>query len=195
MARSAKGSAFERSICRQLSLWWSEGQDDNLFWRTSQSGGRATTRAKAGKRADKHCGDICALDHVGAPLLRVISWELKRGYGKATIHDLLDRPTKAKQQVYEEWIAKADRDRRRAGALYWAIIHQRDRREPIMFFPGRLWVALSEARCLLVHKGPFLSLNMGVDYIEGVRLQTFLECVTPQHIMCILTANEKGETA
>lgn len=130
--RAAKGSDFERQFCRRLSLWWTAGEDDSIFWRTSQSGGRATTRAKAGKRADRHCGDLCAIDPIGEPLLRLISWELKRGYNRATFHELLDKPAQAKPPLYQEWFAKAESDRERAGAVYWALVHKRDRREPLL---------------------------------------------------------------
>jgi hypothetical protein len=61
----AKGSAFERKICRLLSLWVTGGTDDSLFWRSSQSGGRATSRKKAGKDLANQAGDICAIDPAG----------------------------------------------------------------------------------------------------------------------------------
>src|SRR6185312_11925602 len=130
--------SFERLLCKRISLWWTQDEkepDDFIFWRTSNSGGRATTRAKTGKRADKHCGDIVAVDPKGEDLLKVISFELKRGYNKATVHDLLDKPTRAKQSIYAQWFEKAERDRKRAGALYWCLIHMRDRREAMVFMP------------------------------------------------------------
>src|SRR5262245_2386383 len=46
--RAAKGSKFERDLCRQLSLWWSDGKRDDVFWRASQSGGRAKFRGRRG---------------------------------------------------------------------------------------------------------------------------------------------------
>jgi hypothetical protein len=42
----AKGSAFERAICKRLSLWLSRGERDDLFWRSAMSGGRATLRLR-----------------------------------------------------------------------------------------------------------------------------------------------------
>lgn len=135
MAKAQKGSSFEREFAKKLSLWWTNGEDDFIFWRTSQSGGRATTRAKSGRKANLHCGDIGAVDPRGEPLLKWFSFELKRGYGRSTIQDLLDTTVDAKQSKYEEWIVKADRDRDRAGAMFWALIHRRDRKEPLLFLP------------------------------------------------------------
>jgi len=43
----AKGGEFERDISRFLSRWWTYGERDDVFWRTSASGARATTRSLA----------------------------------------------------------------------------------------------------------------------------------------------------
>jgi hypothetical protein len=64
----AKGSSFEREICKKLSLWVSEGRRDDLFWRSAMSGGRATVRSKVGKATINQLGDITAIDPLGFPL-------------------------------------------------------------------------------------------------------------------------------
>jgi hypothetical protein len=56
----AKGSAFERLICKELSLWVSRGKRDDLFWRSAMSGGRATVGRAQGKDRRAHAGDISA---------------------------------------------------------------------------------------------------------------------------------------
>ena len=56
---AGKGQAFERLVCRQLSLWVSGGKQDDLFWRSAISGGRATVRAAKGI-ATHVGGDICS---------------------------------------------------------------------------------------------------------------------------------------
>lgn len=62
-----KGSAFERLVCKRLSLWITQGQQEDVFWRSAMSGGRATNM-----RARRHwvhgghaTGDICAVGEVG----------------------------------------------------------------------------------------------------------------------------------
>lgn len=65
-AGKAKGATYERKICTQLSLWVSDGKKDDVFWRSAMSGGRATVRSKAGKKATGHvAGDICAVHQLG----------------------------------------------------------------------------------------------------------------------------------
>jgi len=58
MNGKCKGSEFERVISKKLSLWLSEGEDDDLFWRTQGSGGRHTQRKKKGKETKNQEGDI-----------------------------------------------------------------------------------------------------------------------------------------
>lgn len=79
---SRKGSAFERDICKKLSLWWSEGKRDDIFWRTASSGARATQRRKIGRSTYGGDGDICAIDPIGQPLLDKYVFSLKCGYTK-----------------------------------------------------------------------------------------------------------------
>src|SRR5687767_11847864 len=47
MNSKAKGSQFERVVCKQLSLWVSGGKQQDCFWRSAMSGGRATVRNKS----------------------------------------------------------------------------------------------------------------------------------------------------
>lgn len=184
-----KGTPYERKIAVTLSLWWTKndlnGPNDNVFWRTSQSGGRSTTRAKAGKDGQTHCSDLCALDHVGAPLLKLMTLEIKKGYFKSTLHDLLDKPSRAKQQKYEEWIEKAERDRLRAGAFYWAIIHMRDRRRPIILTPMEIMNALISEGAMeedTVH----LCLSVRGENVCAVPLDEFLRGTCKEHIISVL---------
>lgn len=102
----AKGGDYEREICKRLSLWLTNGRDDDQLWRSSQSGGRATSRAKRGKGTKGHAGDTVATGKYGARLLKLVTLEIKRGYSKvANVHSLLDlRPRNDAVQVYEDWM-------------------------------------------------------------------------------------------
>lgn len=63
-----KGASFERLTCRELSLWLSQGANEDLFWRSAMSGGRSTVAAAKGKRLATQCGDISAIHPLGAKL-------------------------------------------------------------------------------------------------------------------------------
>jgi len=67
----AKGSSFEREICKRLSLWLSHGKRTDLFWRSAMSGGRATIANRLGRGGRikvRQPGDITAVAIEGAVL-------------------------------------------------------------------------------------------------------------------------------
>ena len=65
----SKGSGFEREICKKLSLWISDGERDDCFWRSAMSGGRASVQFKKGKDNKSQVGDISPITALGEKLL------------------------------------------------------------------------------------------------------------------------------
>lgn len=130
----SKGSNFEREICKKLSLWWTNNERDDVFWRTAGSGARATTRFKKGKKTAYEEGDIKATDPIGQPLMDLVSIELKRGYSKDTLSDLIDKPKDSKPSMYEKFIEQAIREcKNQEDGKEWILIVKRDRRDAILF--------------------------------------------------------------
>lgn len=72
-----KGSAFERRVCRDLSLWVSRGERDDIFWRSSMSGGRATIGLRVGNVRASQAGDVSAIHALGERLLGHVVVECK----------------------------------------------------------------------------------------------------------------------
>ncbi len=140
MNKSKKGYSFERYVAKTLSLWWTNGKNDSVFWRTSGSGARATMRGKTGKKTKNAYGDISAVDPIGQPLIDLLTIEIKRGYSGHTFADLLDKPDDAAVQLYEKWFQQAEEAHAQAGSFSWILITKRDRREPLVFMPHRLSV-------------------------------------------------------
>jgi hypothetical protein len=129
VGRSSKGADLERNISRQLSLWWSDGKADDWFWRASQSGGRATQRAKKGMRTLNSAGDLCAQCADGQKLLDLITFELKRGYPKVSIADVFEK----KSGGFYDFIAQAEKSASLAGTPAFAVLHKRDRRDAVIY--------------------------------------------------------------
>lgn len=77
----AKGGNFERELSVMLSLWWSDGKRDDIFYRSAGSGSRFTSRRKGGKDTFLQGGDIVATDAEGEPLMKALLIEAKTGYG------------------------------------------------------------------------------------------------------------------
>lgn len=130
-----KGSGFEREICKTLSLWWTYGVRNDVFWRSAGSGAMATTRGKRSQSAFGQDGDIQATDPSGQPFVNVFCVEVKRGYSKTSFADLLDRPEKAAPQMWDKFIQQAVRSQLSAKAKYWMLIAKRDRRETLVAVP------------------------------------------------------------
>lgn len=91
-----KGSQYERKFSKQLSLWWTLGISSDVFWRTPNSGGKATTLD-----SDVHVGDICATKEISKPLENSLVFELKRGYTKTLLLDWLIYGSKS--QIGQWW--------------------------------------------------------------------------------------------
>ena len=135
MSKSSKGSAFERDFCKQLSLWWSDGERDDIFWRTAGSGARACTRRKTGRSTFGQCGDVQATDPIGQPFIDLFTIELKRGYSKDTFVSLFDALDNAAVQKYEKFITQAVQDHTAANSFFWMLVTKRDRRKALLFIP------------------------------------------------------------
>jgi len=71
-----KGDDFERDQCRFLSLWWTKGARDDIFWRNRR---HRTIKDPTGRH---QLGDITALQPEGIPFVEIFNVELKTGYSK-----------------------------------------------------------------------------------------------------------------
>ena len=181
MGKSAKGSSFEREICKQLSYWWSDGERDDIFWRTSGSGARATIRRKVNIRTKYEYGDVAFTDPVGQPLIDTFLIELKRGYtGGISILDLLDKKV-GKDALLLEWWKKAEEERKFASRKYSVIIFRRNKREACILMERSL-ADILESECgndsML-----YITVNLKTeDMFDIFLLSDFLNWVSPSTI-------------
>lgn len=175
-----KGSQFERDLCRKLSLWWTNGERDDVFWRTSSSGGRSTIRSKKGKKTFGQYGDIQATDPIGQPLLDLLTIEAKRGYNKATPWDLLDGSETGSVQ-WRKFIKQAQTDAQNAKTPFWVVIHQRDRRKAIIAMPYSLHQALFS-----IPQEPYAQFFFyeEIENVYATTLNDFLSRISPWDIKC-----------
>ena len=125
----AKGAEFERKMCKILSLWWSLNRHDDIFWRTSQSGGRATERAKKNLRTAGSYGDLMAIHKDGYLFEQYFLIEFKKGFNK-DLGILLLIDSKQKSPLLYQWWKKNENTRKKALKRWGLLIFQRDRRFP-----------------------------------------------------------------
>lgn len=102
-----KGSAFERKVCKLLSLWVSGGEREDLFWRSAMSGGRATVGRRKGKDHTRHAGDISATSPEGHALTDVWYVECK-AYRNLQISSGMIKGVGKLYQFWETAVAEAE---------------------------------------------------------------------------------------
>lgn len=182
----AKGGRLERKVCKLLSTWWDPTAEDVLFWRTAGSGGRATRRRKRAtpaKTAHAHVGDVGAIDERGRDLTRLVTFECKKGYKAASLHDLLDRGKAVPD--YDEWIDQARTAADVAGTPYWAIVHGRTGRPLVFVAPADLFELLG---CVPELPLPHLRLTVydkkrpAPLRLMAVQFEAFLKAVPPARV-------------
>ena len=178
--KQGKGSSFERHICKQLSLWWTENKRDDVFWRTSTSGARATTRNKKNKSTFGQHGDIQAIDPIGQSLIDLCTIEIKKGYFRHSYFDLMDKLPNETKQPYKQFIQQAKDQRKEARTFSWLLITARDRKKPMIAMPVKL------KRLLMKVEGepdgcyPQATLRFslpGKDYVQKIFITTFEEFI------------------
>lgn len=183
-----KGSSFERQICKLLSMWWTHEERDDVFWRSCQSGGRATFRAQKGKTTFGSYGDIAAVDPIGLPLLKVFTIELKRGRSHGHPEDLVDRgngPAWKVQRPFEACLEQAIGAHKAAGSKYWLLICRRDKRNAMAYVP---WEALRDLD--IATPGPHARYSVDALlfkrrerlYFAGIQLEDFLKSLKHKQI-------------
>jgi len=180
MSKSVKGSSFEREICKQFSLWWTDDERDDIFWRTSGSGARATTRRKTNKKTKYEYGDVSFTDPVGQLLIDTFLIELKRGYSAdISVLDFLDKKT-GKNTLLLQWWNKAEEERKFAKRKYSLIIFRRNRKEACVLMDIELYIKL-EQQCGDTEKN-----NIKIETIKNVfeiiLLSDFFTWVSPSSI-------------
>lgn len=195
MAKSKKGPKFERDICKQLSLWWTNGKRDDVFWRTSGSGARATTRMKQKECTAFSAGDLGCIDPVGIPFIEQNLVEIKRGYtdtykavknkktGKWGVRktnpgiDLLaclDSP-KNKKNLLIDWWKKAEKEMIDHNRHRIFIIFKRDRKETCITMRNASLKILVQN-----HTVPNkIFIKIGYQLLVLIKLEDFLKFCNP----------------
>lgn len=169
-------------ICTKLSRWWTQGPNEreDVFWRTAGSGARAKTRGRKGRKTYGQSGDVCAIDPIGDPLIDLFSIELKRGYNRCSIMDLMDKGEKAACQRHEQWFAQAEESHKNAGSFSWWLIVKRDHRDPLIFMPNLAAETILDGRQDPKFMPSLLLTADAVHEFYCTKLDLWLEQVTPK---------------
>ena len=180
----AKGSQFERDMCKAFSLWWTKGKRSDVFWRTSGSGARATTRSKKNKKTFGQYGDMQATDPIGQPLIDLCSIEMKHGYKGANPFDCFDFSGK-QHPMFMKFIEQCERESEEAGTPYWLLVTRRHSKKTIITMPYILRKGLLYRKSGRVKEAPCVNIkynkhDKGFHLISSMLLDDFFLFTLPE---------------
>lgn len=174
---SQKGSSFEREISKALSLWWSHGNNDAIFWRSTTSGARATQRRKNGLKTKNQNGDITATDPIGQDLLNITTIELKKGYNSYKIQDFLD--SRQQEPYLTSFLKQCKDELENANVKCWWLITHQDSKKTLMFFNYEFWSFLNQnnyGKCF-----DYIKLESKIfGKVFCIRFEDFINIVDPE---------------
>lgn len=202
-----KGGEGERETSKEFSYWWTHGNRDDIFWRTSQSGGRATERAKKKKLTAYSYGDITFIDPIGKPLIDLWLIENKVGYtvthkvvkskktGKISVQqkkggivvlDFVDAVSQ-KPPLLMQWWTKAEQERILAGRKYSIIIFKRTYKLKCIMMEKRLFdrIVKHEGAWDPSTQGALLQLKLDNFIFIIVTLSEFFDWCKPATIKAL----------
>lgn len=168
-----RGQSYERKTSRLLSLWFTYGENDSCYWRTSGSGGRFA-RGESSKHA---AGDVGCEHPEGQPLIDVFVIETKR-YDKFDLFDLLEPEKKRKKgnpipnDIKLFW-AQVSGDAKQADKSPWLIM-KRNNYTDYMIMPLEFMKASKLGFPYLTWQGNFIC-----------KLEQFLETTDPRALVAV----------
>lgn len=117
-----KGNSFEREISKKLSVWLTNGERDDVLWRTQSSGGRFTQRKAKGKTLENQSGDITSTHPASYLFSSTFHIECK-AYKDINIFGLLNDSSKL-----NEWWIKAIEESKQSEKLPILIVKQNNKK-------------------------------------------------------------------
>jgi hypothetical protein len=128
-AGKSKGSAFERQVCTQLSLWVTHGARSDVFTRNVSSGGQFTVRKSKDDNEHGVAGDIMAHHPSAYDFLKKVMVECKHHKDlnlDTYLYDTRGSSTLAKI------IAKCEKEAGQS-TVFWLLIAKQNNRAPLIF--------------------------------------------------------------
>lgn len=169
--KRSKGGVWEREVCRRLSLWVTKGKRDDLFWRTTMSGGRATIRLREGHSNFSQVGDITAIDELGhRAITRHVIVECK--FYKNL--DCWSGITKRKGRLFRFWFKEVEKAKKYNSVSGLGLM-----REPFLigkdnWTPGGLIITTHRALGRLFKEGLAIGDESAIACLYDWPLQPFL---------------------
>ena len=172
-----KGGAYERKICKWLSLWFTENERDDVFFRSASSGAMATQRFKKGKKTSGQQGDITSTDIEGIGFINKFSIELK-SYKDFSLDFLV---YKNKSLIHAWWNqCKGDAERDDKSPL---LIIKKNKKKEIIIFEYALYKDYFLDFCGQINKQKYIKGFIKDEIVAFMLLTDFFEYASARMIM------------
>lgn len=198
--KSIKGTDWERELSKWWSLWWTNGDREDVIWRTHGSGSRATARSKRGKGTRGAAGDLMATDPVADPLFLFFLMEAKRGYGKADDNSAninilywLDKQPRHKPPLLFQWWMKAEQERIVHQRFETIIIFRRTAKQPVIMLRAELFGDIHKYDGEWDMHDTTIDISYENRRFVFVHFFKFLAWCTPETIEALLEERTGGE--
>ena len=198
MSGPAKGSANERTLCREFSRWFSHKTSEDWFWRTSGSGARQTSRHRANKTLNKYdCGDMRHDCPEGQPLVERLNFEF-RFRAKLEMLSVFNE-TDPNYSFVSFW-AKACMEADQSGRIP-ILVTKVNRGSQIIWMPYGLWLCIPSSLTAMIGGGELRALIpsstvridrnsrytfANVQVVRGSLLSEFFKCVPPEDLLAAI---------
>lgn len=180
----AKGSQFEKDVCKAFSLWITNNKRDDIFYKTSGSGGRATHRQKQNKTTAFSAGDMSFNDILGRRLIEYFLVEIKRGYNnKMKVMSLIDKTIKGEPSIVK-WFKKGEVERKQNNRRATIIIFRRDYCKTVIALKEQTYIELENIVGPYTDYGISNVITLHLDSTQGftivmIPLEGFFEWISP----------------
>jgi hypothetical protein len=180
-----KGGAFERKICKRLTLWASGCEKPLWYWRIGSSGAQATLTKDDSSRM---VGDLVAITQQGAFLTDVVVCEMKDDK-RANILDFLKVPGRKHHWIRDVWENLQERAAK-SNRYPWLIFHRYGTRLDYIIASVKFYYLVPDEHIPSL----FLPGKNGTCFVA--ELESFLTSVRPwDFARAFLGSVEAGEVA
>jgi len=166
----AKGSGYERDICKMLTEWLTGKSKPYVWWRSPSSGALATITAQNPNLT----GDIIAVLPEGHFLTDIFSIEVKVGYPSSSFNKFF---SDCKNNEIEQFWKQACNDSSKSNKEPM-LIYKKDRKEPLLFIKEKvknLFDGLDDLN--------YFMLKFGSERVYVFNTNQFFTKITPNDIM------------
>ncbi|RLC88849.1 MAG: hypothetical protein DRJ03_01010 [Chloroflexi bacterium] len=183
-----KGGRFEGELCRVFSKWLTYDKRDDVFYKTSGSGGRATQRQKLQKQTAFSAGDMSFNDPIGKPFIEYFLVEIKRGYNTNVIfNSLIDKDhSKTKTPLIIDWFKKANQERSQNNRKAVMLLMRRDYARTLVVLKYQEYKKFQSSFNNRYKLSNYAILNLQKEYrltLIAIPLDTFLRWFKPKKFL------------